>query len=183
MACNLTKGRITPCRDVVGGIAEVYFVDFGGLGTLTLDASDVITDASGTFNAYRYQLKGTSSMTQTVTASRENGTVFFSQALSLTLPKLSADDNKELKLLAYGRPHIVVVDYNGNALLLGREHGCDVTGGTLVSGAAMGDLIGYTIEFEAQELMLSNFIQNPVAANPFAGLSSATETIVSGADF
>ena len=122
-------------------------------------------------------------MTQTITASRENGTVFFSQALSLTLPKLSADDSKELKLLAYGRPHIVVVDYNGNALLLGREHGCDVTGGTLVSGAAMGDLIGYTIEFTAEELMLSNFIQNPVAANPFAGLSSATETIVSGVDF
>ena len=154
MACNLTKGRITPCRDVVGGIHEVYFVDFGGLGTLTLDASDVITDASGTFNAYRYQLKGNSSMTQTITASRENGTVFFSQALS----RSSAD-------------------------ILGREHGCDVTGGTLVSGAAMGDLIGYTIEFTAEELMLSNFIQNPVAANPFAGLSSATETIVSGVDF
>ena len=122
-------------------------------------------------------------MTQTITASRENGTVFFSQALSLTLPKLSAEDSKELKLLAYGRPHIVVVDYNGNALLLGREHGCDVTGGTLVSGAAMGDLIGYTIEFTAEELTLSNFIQNPATGNPFAGLSNATETIVSGVDF
>ena len=47
----------------------------------------------------------------------------------------------------------------------------------------MVDLLGYTIEFTAEELMLSNFIQNPVAANPFAGLSSATETIVSGVDF
>lgn len=183
MACDLTKGRIVPCRDSVGGIAEVYFVDYGDLGNITVAADDEVTDADGTFNAYQYLLKGNSSLTQNVTASRENGTVFFEQVLELTLPKMSKEDNKELKLLAYGRPHIVVVDYNGNAFMMGREHGCDVTGGTAVTGAAMGDLSGYTLSFSAMELAPANFIASPAAGNPFNGLTSAVETIVAGTDF
>ena len=85
--------------------------------------------------------------------------------------------------MAYGRPHIVVVDYNGNAFLMGREHGADVTGGTVVSGAAMGDLSGYTLSFSAQELTPANFIDSPIAGNPFNGMTSATESIVAGTDF
>ena len=50
MACDLTKGRAVPCKDVVGGIYAVYFVDFGDLGTVTL-TNDEVTDISGTFSA------------------------------------------------------------------------------------------------------------------------------------
>ena len=125
MACDLTKGRALPCRESVGGIKAVYFVDFGDLGTISL-TSDEVTDMDGTFSAFKYELKGASSVEQTINASRENGTVFFDQAVNLTLPQLSKEDNNELKLMAYGRPHIVVEDYNGNAYLVGRENGADV---------------------------------------------------------
>ncbi|MCP4596791.1 hypothetical protein, partial [Neptuniibacter sp.] len=107
MACDLTKGRALPCRESVGGLKAVYFVDFGDLGdvTLTSDTDDTISDMDGTFDAFKYVLKGTSSVEQTINASRENGTVFFDQAVSLSLPQLSKEDNNEIKLLAYGRPH------------------------------------------------------------------------------
>jgi hypothetical protein len=82
MACTLTKGRIEPCKDVVGGIKNVYFTDFGGFGTVSQDADDQITDMTGTFTAYKYELKGNSSFEQTVTSSRENGTTFFEQTLN-----------------------------------------------------------------------------------------------------
>ena len=177
MACDLTKGRALPCRESVGGIKAVYFVDFGDLGTISL-TSDEITDMTGTFNAYKYELKGNSSVEQTINASRENGTVFFDQAVSLTLPQLSKEDNNELKLMAYGRPHIVVEDYNGNAYLVGREHGADVTGGTIVSGGAMGDLSGYTLSFNSMERTVANFIDGATDDAPFAGMTSATDTIV-----
>lgn len=180
MACDLTKGRALPCRESVGGIKAVYFVDFGDLGDITLvsQTDDTISDMDGTFSAYKYELKGNSSVEQTINASRENGTVFFDQAVNLTLPQLSKEDNNELKLMAYGRPHIVVEDYNGNAYLVGREHGADVTGGTIVSGAAMGDLSGYTLTFNAMERTAANFIDGAVAGDPFAGMTSATDTIV-----
>lgn len=183
MACDLTKGRVEPCKDVVGGIKNVYFTDFGDFGTVTQDADDQITDMTGTFVAYKYELKGNSSFEQTVTSSRENGTTFFEQTLNLTLHKLSKADNKEIKLLAYGRPHIAVEDYNGNVFVMGLEHGSEVTGGTIVTGAAMGDLSGYTLTFSAQEVKPANFVDSPTASDPYAGMGSANVTVTAGSDF
>lgn len=179
MACDLTRGRKEPCKDVVGGIKAVYFTDFGDLGTITL-TDDEITNMSGTFTAYKYEVKGNSSFEQNITSSRENGTTFFEQTLNLTLHKLSKEDNKELKLIAYGRPHVAVEDYNGNVFLMGREHGADVSGGTIVTGAAMGDLSGYTLTLSAMELTPANFVNGPTAADPYAGMAAATVTITEG---
>ena len=179
MACDLSLGRKEPCKDVVGGIKAVYFTDFGDLGTVT-ETDDEITDLSGTFSAYKYEVKGNSSFEQNITSSRENGTTFFEQTLNLTLHKLSKEDNKELKLLAYGRPHVAVEDYNGNVFLMGLQHGADVSGGTIVTGAAMGDLSGYTLSLSAMEVKPANFIASPTITDPYAGMSSATATIVVG---
>lgn len=179
MACDLSFGRKEPCKDVVGGIRAVYFTDFGDLGTVT-ETDDEITDLSGTFSAYKYEVKGNSSFEQNITSSRENGTTFFEQTLNLTLHKLSKEDNKELKLLAYGRPHVAVEDYNGNVFLMGLEHGADVSGGTIVTGAAMGDLSGYTLSLSAMEVKPANFVASPTITNPYAGMSSATADIVVG---
>ena len=179
MACDLTKGRKEPCKDVVGGLRAIYFVDYAQLGTVT-QTDDEITDMSGTFSAYKYELKGNSSFEQAVNSSRENGTTFFEQTLNLTLKKLSKEDHKEIKLLAYGHPHVAVEDYNGNVFLMGLENGADVSGGTIVTGAAMGDLSGYTLTLTGMEIKPANFVSAPTAADPFAGMASATATIVEG---
>ena len=78
-----------------------------------------------------------------------------------------------------GRPHVVIEDYNGNAFMMGLEHGADVSGGTIVTGAAMGDLSGYTLTLTAQELKPANFLEGATSANPFAGLSN-TVTVTEG---
>tara|TARA_X000001382_G_scaffold99047_1_gene73476 strand:- start:2584 stop:3108 length:525 start_codon:yes stop_codon:yes gene_type:complete len=159
MACDITDGRVLPCKDTVGGLKNVYFINYDTTHTFTEAADDTVAHSAFTgITAYQYALKGTSSLTQNITSSRENGTTFFEQVLELTLPKLSSADNKEIKLLAFGRPRIVIEDYNGNYFLVGREHGSDVTGGTIVTGAAMGDLSGYTLTFTGMEKKPSNFI-------------------------
>ena len=179
MACDLTKGRKEPCKDVVGGIKSVYFFNFGTI-TATFDGveEDVIDDL-GTVTAFEYDVKGNSSFEQTITSSRENGTTFFEQTLNLTLHKLTVQDHKELKLLTYGRPHVVVQDYNGNAFMMGLEHGADVSGGTIVTGAAMGDLSGYTLTLTGQEVLPANFLEGATAADPFVGLTN-TVTVTAG---
>ena len=179
MACNLTKGRLEPCKDVVGGLKAVYFTDFGDLGTVT-KVDDEITVLSGTFTAYKYDLKGGSSFEQAITSSRENGTTYFEQTLNLTLKKLSKEDNKEIKLLAYGRPHIAVEDYNGNVFVMGLAHGAELSGGSIATGASMADASGYTLNFVGQEVQPANFVASPTASDPFAGMSSATVTITVG---
>lgn len=188
MACGLNLGRKEPCKDVVGGIKNVYFVDFGDLGNVTEDdeITNMTGDSSNNLTAFKYEVKGNSSFETNITSSRENGTTFFEQTLNLTLHKLSKEDNKELKLLAFGRPHVVVEDYNGNCMLMGLEHGADVSGGTIVTGAAMGDLSGYTLTLSAMERKPANFMDvnadistTGYPFSEFAGLSG-TITITEG---
>lgn len=177
MACALSLGRIEPCKDVVGGIQAVYFLNYQNL-TVTYDVTntDAIDTLGSGLTAYKYELKGTSSFEQAITSSRDNGTTFFDQTLNLTLHKLSKQSHKEIKLMAYGRPIVIVEDRNGNFFVAGLEHGCEVTGGTIVTGAAMGDMSGYTLVLNGQEQVPANFLDGTLSA---AGIS----TIVSGSDF
>jgi len=161
MACLLTTGRKVPCKSAVGGIKSVYFADFGTLGTATI-ASGEITAFSGTPDWFEFDVKGNSSLETTVNSSRENGTTFYTQTLNLTLTFLDKATQEELKLLAHARPHVAVEDYNGNFFLVGLDHGAEVTGGTVVTGAAMGDLSGFTLTFEGQETAPAYFVTSTV---------------------
>jgi hypothetical protein len=169
MACALTKGRNEPCKDVVGGITAVYFADFGTLGAITYDdttgETDVIETIGGSPTWFKFDVKGNSSFEQTITSSRENGTTFYDQVLNLTFKKMSKQTHNELKLLAYSRPHVVVEDNNGNKFLMGLDYGADVNGGTIVTGAAMGDMSGYTLTFNAQEKIPANFVDATITAD------------------
>jgi hypothetical protein len=161
MSCDLSDGRLLPCKDQVGGLKNVYFINYGVDSTLITTAGSEDTVAATDFaaeDAFKYALKGTSSLTQNIQSSRENGTTVFEQVLELTLPTLSKKDNYQIKLLSFGRPHVVVEDYNGNFFLVGREHGADVTGGTIVTGSAMGDLSGYTLTLTAMERTPANIV-------------------------
>ena len=159
MSCTLNLGRKEPCKDVVGGIKNVYFVDFGDISPVYDSTdTDVVDSVGSAVASYKYELKGNSSFEQAITSSRENGTTFFEQTLNLTLKKLTKEDNKELKLLAYGRPHVLIEDYNSNVFIMGLKNGAEVSGGTIVTGGSMGDLSGYTLSFSAQETEPANFI-------------------------
>ena len=157
MGCTLALGRKEPCKDSVGGIRAVYFADFGDLGAIT-ESNDVISAFGGAPTVYQYEVKGTSSFTQNIQSNRENGTTAFEQVVELTLHKLTKEDHKELKVLSFGRPHVLVEDYNGNVFVAGLEHGMEVTGGTIVTGGAMGDLSGYTLTLTGMERKPANFI-------------------------
>jgi hypothetical protein len=157
------------CKDSVGGLKNVYFVNYGDVTGYTYDATntDVIDAVVGTPSAYKYELKGASTFTQNINSSRENGTTFFEQVLELTFKKLTPKDNKELKLMAYGRPQVIIEDNNGNFFYAGLQHGMDVTGGTIVTGGAMGDLSGYTLTLTGQEKVPANFIGDTLTAAGF----------------
>lgn len=176
MACdNLTLGRIEPCKDSVGGIKNIYFVNYGDL-TPVYDATDtdVIDSIGSGVSAYKYEVRSTAStFTQNIQSSRDAGTTAFEQVLEVTLKKLSIDDHKELKLLSYSRPHVVVEDNNGNLFLSGLEYGMDVTGGTIVTGGAMADLSGYTLTLTGMEKVPANFLGGTMSAVGFTVVSGS----------
>ena len=120
---------------------------------------------------YYYELKGTSAYTETVNTSRENGTTFFSQELSLNLKKLTNEMTTQLKLMAYGRPQIIVWTNQGDALLVGQHLGADLTAGTISTGGALGDLYGYSATFTGTEQFPAAFLSGSTTTSPFAGWS------------
>lgn len=169
MACTIGSGRTEPCKDVVGGLKAVYILNFettdyspeeaSADSALTIKRlSAVGAGVSNLAQAYKFELKGASSYTENVQASRENGTLAFEQVLELQLKKLTKESHKEIKALSFGRPHIIVEDYNGNLFLAGREHGMEVTGGTIVTGTAMTDMSGYTLTFTGMERKPAQFL-------------------------
>jgi hypothetical protein len=182
MACNLTAGRNEPCKDSVGGIASVFFLNYtGSLGLVSSGSnSDALLESlPAGLTVYQYDLKGNSSYTETVNSSRDNGTTFFSQELVLNLKKLTNEMTTQLKLMAYGRPQIVVNTMSGDSLLVGKTQGADVTAGTIQTGAALGDLYGYSVTFTGLEQLPAAFISGSTFGNPFGALT-VKPTIVTG---
>jgi hypothetical protein len=178
MACNITAGRNEVCKDSIGGLQGVYFINFN-TGSFTKNGSGEVTALPSGSTVYYYELKGNSSYTETVNTSRDNGTTFFSQELTLNLKKLTNEMTTQMKLLAYGRPKIIVWTQNGDALLVGEKEGADMTAGTISTGGALGDLYGYSAVFTGQEQLPAAFLSGSTTSNAFAGLSSQP-TIVYG---
>jgi len=174
MACDiLTTGRAVACQKSVGGLVAAYFIDYGDLGVVTYDVTDtdVIDSFAGAPDAYKYDLRDQSSFEQSFVGSVDNGTIYMEQTLNLSFTKLDKESNKELKLMAYGRPHVIVEDQNGNLFVMGLVNGAEVTAGTIVTGAAMGDMSGYTLTLSGKEKVPANFIAS--AATPAAALTAA----------
>jgi len=178
MACNLSAGRNEVCKDSIGGLAGVYFLNFT-TGSFTKNGSGEVTAFPSGSTVYYYQLKGTSAYTETVNSSRENGTTFFSQELVLNLKKLTNEMTTQLKLLAYGRPQIIVATMNGDAFLVGKNEGADLTAGTIQTGGALGDLYGYSVTFTGMEQFPASFLSGSTTTNALGGLT-ANYTVVTG---
>lgn len=177
MACTLTLGRLEPCKDSVGGLKNIYLTNFDDLAfaDITFDATTGVVDGL-TFDAaaevFKYELRGTNDFNETITTSRENGTTFYEQVLTLALKKLSPKSHKEIKLLIAGRPKVFVEDNNGNFFLAGAEFGMDVTAGNITRGAAMGDASGYTLTLTGMESRPAEFLDSAMVTALLAEVSA-----------
>lgn len=167
MSCDISHGRLEVCKDVVGGLRNIYILNYGLYDPQTdvtydtaIGYEDVITAISlpALSNIYKFELKGTNSFETTITSSRENGTTFFEQVLSIQLKKQDQITHKQIKLLSYGRPNIIVETNNNDFFIAGLVRGMDVTAGTISNGTALGDMTGYSLTFTGQEAVPANWL-------------------------
>ena len=152
MACALTQGFVLDCKESVGGIKSVRFVEFDNVASIAYAAGVATLTMVASKKFWKYaQVRETSSFTETITANVQNGTIFYSQELTVILNKLAAATRNEILLLAKNRLMAIVEDMNGNYWLLGAKNGLDITGGNSATGTASGDRNGYTLTFQAME--------------------------------
>jgi len=174
MACDISNGRLESCKDSVSGLDAIYFINYGinYPDDVTYSANpgqeDLITEILGVNELYKYELKGANSFEQTIQTSRDNGTTFFEQVVVAQLKKQDVITHKTIKILAYGRRHIVVRTRSLQFFIVGLERGADMTAGTISSGTALGDFNGYNMTFTAMENVPANFLN----CNDETGLSA-----------
>ena len=172
MGCDITAGRIEQCKDSVSGLKAMYLINYEDLNSDsptyvtygTGDNVDEITDwipvdDSTQLTLYKFELKSTAnSFTTAINSSRDNGTTFFEQTLVAALKRQDVVTHKNVKLLAYGRPRIIVRTMTDQFFLMGLDQGADVSAGEISSGAALGDFNGYSLTFTASEELPANFL-------------------------
>tara|TARA_R110000737_G_scaffold159787_1_gene187569 strand:+ start:146 stop:685 length:540 start_codon:yes stop_codon:yes gene_type:complete len=161
MACTVTvTGRALPCKDSLGGIKQIWVAAWlDGLWT-AVTAGEIANATSASATVFKnYDMhKNTGSFTQTVNASVENGTIFYTQVVSCVFSNEIAADISNFQDLTKGRLALVVQDVNDNLFVMGNTRGVELTGGTLETGVAMGDFNGLKYEFTAEEQIASPFL-------------------------
>ena len=141
------------CKDTLGGITKAYIGQWNAtgedaIGTVT---ANNISDAEASIQMYEYEVnRNTSNFQQTINGSAENGTVYYTQTLTLEFAKPDAGLAGEIENLAQANLFIVVVDRNGTGWAFGHERGADLTGGTFDTGTSLGDKANFSVTFTAE---------------------------------
>ena len=167
MACiALTKGRSLDCNRISGGVKFIYFGVYDEF-TAPIETTGIvqslgqITDiemSPVTKTLYRYTTPlGVASVTETITGSTENGTIFYTPTVNVLLNRLTKEDQNQIKLL--GQTKVVIFAQlneklaNGHDVIigLGVSNGMALNAGSMDSGAAFGDRNGYTLTFDGLE--------------------------------
>lgn len=153
MACVLTTGFTLDCKDNVGGIKNIYLLEWDAVSSYTKTAGEISAmTLDGGKSFFKYELpKGTGNMTMNAVTSADNGTTFYEAQVQVILHKLSTASRNEIKLLAQNRCALIVLDNNGVYWACGLESGCDMTGGEGATGTAYGDRNGWQLTFLHRE--------------------------------
>ncbi len=162
MACTaLTKGRGLDCNRISGGIKNIYFgvydkfvdpIDGTGIAQSSGEITDIEMVAGTGSGLFRYTTPlGVASITETITGSRENGTIFYTPTVNIMLNKLTKEDQNEIKLLGKSKVRIFaelnqqLTNGHNVFIALGMDNGLELNAGTMDSGAAFGDRNGYSL--------------------------------------
>ena len=171
MACiALTRGRGLDCNRISGGVKKVFFSVFDEDVSYTYDATHPLEIDAIDWNAttiYEYVMPlGVASVTDTITGSRENGTIFYTPTVNIILNRLSKEDQNEIKLLGATKVRIFaelneqLTNGHNVFIALGMSNGMELNAGTMDSGAAFGDRNGYTLTFDGLEPIPFAFLED-----------------------
>ena len=173
MACTaLSKGRGLDCSRIAGGVKNVYFSVYSDFGSTDYaydgtNPQEIDTIDFNNKSIFKYVMPlGVANVTDTITGSTENGTLFFTPTLNIMLNKLTKEDQNEIKLLGQTKVRIFVelnaklASGHDAILALGFENGMDLNTGTMDTGASFGDRSGYTLTFRGLETRPMAFLED-----------------------
>ena len=155
MSCATTKGRIQlPCKNAVSGLKALYIAPYDTtevVGTSSTESGHTVTNLSAITEFFQYSLKNTANVfDEDATSSSDNGTTKFMQVLQVTLTKLSAEMQYQIKMLATGYSRLFVEDNGGTIYAIGLGLGAEFVVKSSIGGTLDG-FSGYKLTATANE--------------------------------
>jgi hypothetical protein len=153
-SCALTTGFDLDCRDAVGGVKSVRLASLEDYTAMvaTLAAGAITGWTTAALDFYKYdQLKETSSLTESINGSSQNGTVYYTPEVVIVLSKLDVTKRNEIKVLAQQRLVAIVEGNDSSYWVVGYQNGLELNAGTSATGTAFGDLSGYSLTLSGME--------------------------------
>lgn len=151
MACRsfALSGIALPCKDLLGGIKEVYIIKNADVTAVTLNTEESqiasITLGDGAkFKTYKFR-KGTASMTSTASSDETIGNFSVSTELALQFSKMETSKRLEIMALCLEDVAVIVLDWNGKYWFLGYDFPVSATAATAETGTASSDFNGYKV--------------------------------------
>ena len=155
MSCALTSGYQLPCR-VTSGIQAVYITSFDPTHSngypFTLDGTGAVNGISGTtptFYKFEQRLEQGSYMESGIYG--ENGSAGFSQKMEITIEGYDQATKNIISILNKGSWKVIVLDQNGDYVLMGYQNPVLVTTADGGLGKTLVDGVKTTLTFEGKE--------------------------------
>lgn len=176
--CDITSGFTLGCRDNSGGLKNLYILS-GSVDAVTGAADGLITDLSGSGSFFKFELfRQTSDFSEAISATPENGTVFYDQTVNATFFKLQSATRNQVRVLAKNPDLKIIVETNngsvdgvGTFFYIGQENGAQLLSGTAQTGTAFGDLNGYSLTFTGQEPEPASELSGSNLTNVLTGIT------------
>lgn len=146
----IDSGRLLECKSFTGGLRNAYFAPWADYEFVVTDSE--LTSLGTLDEVFKFELKNTGNVpTETETASRDNGTIFYDSAIALVLTGLSAPLVNQAKLLSRDRMVLFLEDNNGLIHCFGIFNGVDKTTGTREIAGDLGGFYGLKMNFQSLE--------------------------------
>ena len=151
MACKsfALSGIALGCKDLMGGIKEVYLIKSGDIKTKSLNTEQsqiaaITLEGGAKFKTYKFR-KGTGSMTSTASSDEAIGNFSVTTELALQFSKMETSKRLEIMAMCLEDVAAIVLDWNGKYWFLGYDFPVTATSATAQTGTASTDLNGYNV--------------------------------------
>jgi hypothetical protein len=155
MACVSFSGGISlNCENNIGGLTKVYLTDLDNISTFTESGGTVssITMATASY-FYEFEFnRNSATYNEDLTKDIAAGSAFFTQTLTLTIPRRDVVKRNTLSLLTQRDLAVIIKDSNGFYWYPGATEGMYLSEATSTSGTAKSDGSNYVLTLIGEEL-------------------------------
>lgn len=169
MACNTSLTSILKsCDNNVGGLTTFLIAPEEFVTGTTVTAGTVTAiNMSGSSNFVEFQFnKNSASYTEEAAIDLTNGSTYYTETVTLTIPRRDVDKRNAIALIASGQRNLKILVKDGNSIwwFVGYTNSANLTALSEGSGAAKADGSKYTLTFVAEEPELMYEVDSTIIA-------------------